>query len=194
MKKSRIVVAVIVFVGVVAIAGLCWAISSRNKNQTDETATNTNIDLSVLESADSSTLQPIRLPNSEEVVYIEGVTTNDVALIDAILRRFEELDGTEATEAGELAWIYTDLQPAINDWFDPDFDLIGAFSATEHTPESDGAMAWLSVPLSQNLAADESGNAFYYKKDAELGGYRMSAGYYLIGFVYSGMGEHLAGE
>ncbi len=186
MKKSRIIVAVIVFVGVVAIAGLCWAISSRNKNQTDETAT--NIDLSLLGPVDTSKLQPIRLPNSEEVVYIEWLPAEDVTKIDGLLRQFEQADADTAAEAGEMAWIYTETLPAIAEWFNPEFDLIEAYKASDRPSETDPVMDEIITALEYNLAKENANDIFYFRKGET--GYCMSAGYYLLGYVYSGISHN----
>ncbi len=186
MKKSRAIVTTIAIVGIVAIAILCWAISSRNKNQTDEAAT--DIDLSVLGSSDPSTLQPIRLPNSEEVVYVEWLPAEDVTKIDGLLRQFEQADADTAAEAGEMAWIYTETLPAIAEWFNPEFNLVEAYKASDHPSETDPVMDEIITALEYNLAKENANDIFYFRKGET--GYRMSAGYYLLGYVYSGINHN----
>lgn len=184
MKKFLI--ALVAVVAVVVIGVLIYLHVQKDKPVDISQVDLDNVDLSTLAPADPSSLQPIRLLNSEDIVYIEGISTEDAAYIDQVFRLYEETDGAEVTE-GELAWIYNQLQPTVANWFNPEFDLVDAFNASDHTEETVGSMSWLFNPIVQNLAKENSDEVFYYRYDGDLNGYRMSTAYFFLGFAYSGM-------
>lgn len=139
---------------------------------------------------ESEALQPIRLIDSDDMVYIEGITVEAANTIDSVFRYYEATDGAESTD-GELAWIYNPLRPAITDWFDPGFDLVETFKVLKETDKTGsmetGTLAWIINPLSAELTSENADDIFYYRPDAELNGYIMSSGYFYLGYAYSNM-------
>ncbi len=132
--------------------------------------------------------EAVRLPNSEEMVYIEGITEEEAAALDNAFRQYEESIGAEVDETNSLAYIYTEMGPAIEAWFDPNVDTVANFKAAVH--DATGATAWLTQPLEQALAREDCANAFYFTQ-REDGNYTMSYGYYLIGYAHSSLWQLL---
>ena len=191
MKKGTIITTCIALAGMAVVGGIWWFNHGKDKsgeeNQQAATATEAEIDFAELLSS-KGIKQAIRMPNSEEVVYIEGISKEEADSLDNALRMYEETLGAEVDTTDSLAYIYTEMGPAIESWFDPAVDTVAAFKATEHDPT--GVNAWLTNPLEEALAREEYKNAFYFKERSD-GGYNMSYGYYLIGYTHSSLWQLL---
>lgn len=165
------------------IGGVCWFNYNKDKKEAEnqQAAIEAEIDFAELLSG-NGTEQAIKLPNSEEMVYIEGISQEEADALNNAFRQYEEVAGAEVDTTNELAYLYTEIGPAIETWFDPNVDTIADFKAVLH--DATGTVAWLTQPLEQALEREDCANAFYYK-EREGGGYTMSYGYYLVGYAHS---------
>lgn len=188
MKKIIIaIVAVLVCVGVGTLIYLNVQKDKKAEAESQQAAAAEEIDFVELLSG-RGLEEAVRLPNSEEMVYIEGITKEEADGLDSALRMYEETLGAEVDEADSLAYIYTEMGPALEAWFDPNVDTVANFKAVDH--DATGAGAWLTQPLEQALAREDCANAFYFTQ-REGGGYTMSYGYYLVGYAHSGLWQLL---
>ncbi len=178
MKKKVLNMGAVI-IALVCIIGASWYFDHKNAKITTSQINSINL------GPNEAALKPIRMINSDDIVYVEGISDEMASDINLVLRRYEETGDLKMDD--DMLWVYSQLQPTIANWFNPDFNLIEAFSAKNHTLESDGKTAWLSVQLSQILASGDTDSIFYYRYDDKLGGYRMSAYYYLLGLSYSCM-------
>ncbi len=146
------------------------------------------INLAEFKPADGELLS-VRLPNSEELVYIEGADEATIANIDIIFRHYEEnADTTEATteetaNEGSLEWLgqqFTEVEIKLAECFDPGFDLRTAYN--EKTASIGETHRFHELVSALSKQPEE---AFYFRKDEELGGYRMSVGYCFMAMVYT---------
>lgn len=139
--------------------------------------------------SDASSSQSLKLLNSDDVVVIEGITEEEVADIDAVLRHYEKLDEMheDLEDAGAITWLYRPLRPALSSWFNPEFDLVETVTReldNNNQALDDSPIAWLAKPLRNYLLDDETQGLFYFVEE-QSGCYRMSREYYLLGFVYA---------
>ncbi len=134
-------------------------------------------------------LHQIRIPNSDETMYIEGLSDEEASNTDQILRLYEQADGSEnSTYAGELAWLYEPLKHTVADWFNPDFDLPGELRSTWGDKQIQGIDPLANdITMSVKSYLDTYQDEIYFKEDPELGGYRMSARYYILGYLYTSL-------
>lgn len=182
MKKKAIPV-VVAIVGIVVIGGVYLFNHDKDEKEAEsqQTAIEAEIDFAELLSG-NGTEQAIKLPNSEEMVYIEGISQEEADALDKAFRQYEEVANTEVDTTNELAHLYTEMGPAIEAWFDPEIDTVADFKSVLH--DTNETVAWLTQPLEQALEREDCANAFYYK-EREGGGYTMSYGYYLVGYAHS---------
>ncbi len=146
------------------------------------------INLAEFKPADGELLS-VRLPNSEELVYIEGADEVTIANIDIIFRHYEENAGTteatteETANEGSLEWLgqqFTEVEIKLAECFDPGFDLRTAYN--EKTASIGETHRFHELVSALSKQPEE---AFYFRKDEELGGYRMSVGYCFMAMVYT---------
>ncbi len=146
------------------------------------------INLAEFKPADGALLS-VRLPNSEELVYIEGADEVTIANIDIIFRHYEENAGTteatteETANEGSLEWLgqqFTEVEIKLAECFDPGFDLRTAYN--EKTASIGETHRFHELVSALSKQPEE---AFYFRKDEELGGYRMSVGYCFMAMVYT---------
>lgn len=172
-NKSLAAIATVVLV-VASIGVVC------HTNQTSAS----NSQSTTTEDIASSTMQPIRLVNSEETVFIEGVTAAEATYLDALFRGYEQAVSEPLNTTGTTLWIYAPLMLVVLNWFDPNFNLIPAFQQASENYSRTGPLSYIINPLNEALTSPEAENIFYYKTDEQLGGYRMSLYYFLAGYVY----------
>lgn len=180
MKKFLIAIVAIVVIG--GIGTIIYLNVQKDKKEAEDqqAAIEGEIDFAELLSG-NGTEQAIKLPNSEEMVYIEGISQEEADALNNAFRQYEEVADTEVDTTNELAYLYTEIGPAIEAWFDPKIDTVADFKSVLH---DNGTVAWLTQPLEQALEREDCANAFYYK-EREGGGYTMSYGYYLVGYAHS---------
>lgn len=192
--KVRLIMALGAIALIITI-GVIWFVTTRNEEKANPDATGTaaeetsgEINLAEFKPADGELLS-VRLPNSEELVYIEGADEATIANIDIIFRHYEEnADTTEATteetaNEGSLEWLgqqFTEVEIKLAECFDPGFDLRTAYN--EKTASIGETHRFHELVSALSKQPEE---AFYFRKDEELGGYRMSVGYCFMAMVYT---------
>lgn len=180
--KGKVITTCVALVLICIVGGIWWFNHDKGETNTEDqqAAATGEIDYVALLSS-NGTGQEIRLPNSEEIVYIEGISEEEAAILDSTLRHYEEL--LNAVE-GEITTIGSVNTAAVEAWLNPEINIVDAFASTEY--DATGSIAWLTNPLKTALIREDCAEAFYFQP-REGGGYTMSYGYYLIGYVYSGM-------
>lgn len=144
------------------------------------------INLAEFKPADGELLS-VRLPNSEELVYIEGADEATITNIDMALRHYEETSAiikaaSDTTEEGGFATLeqrIVEVESRLVECFNPEFDLRAAYGEKAASINESHQLYWLISGLS-----NQPEEAFYFHNDEELGGYRMSAAYYFMVTVY----------
>lgn len=187
MKKGHFIA---LGVAAFAVIGLLVYLNVRKDKQeaasNQEVATAEDVYLTTLTFREE-TAQAVRLPNSDKCVYIDQITAEDASNINSVLRHYEEMANVEIDTASEQAYIYTELQPKIMDWFNPEFDLVAAFSGIEYAAEADDEDARIARGLNKILAQENGSDVFYFRYNEEKDRYEMSVCYYLAGYSYSGI-------
>lgn len=145
------------------------------------------INLAEFKPADGELLS-VRLPNSEELVYIEGADEATITNIDMALRHYEETSAIikaagDTSEEGGFATLeqrIVEVESRLVECFNPEFDLRAAYGEKVASINEGHQLYWLISGLS-----NQPEEAFYFHNDEELGGYRMSAAYYFMVTVYA---------
>ncbi len=191
MKKIKIFFVAFVTVALIVVAVLCVGIfnnRSRNKDEDKDPSSEAGAskDYDGFTAAEligygKDEPQAIRLPNSDSLVAIEGITEEDAQMLNQIFRAIEA-DATVAQEDTPLSKVINRLL----DGFDPEFNLVETFQVeydAERPYDTVGTVAWIANPLREVLLSDEAAEAIYYNKVGE--DYTMSFGYYLMAVCYS---------
>lgn len=131
----------------------------------------------VFNDEDDSLGQAIKLVNSEDIVYIDGISAEDAKMIDALLRYVE--DTSKITDA-DLAQQFDQIAPKIAQWFDPNFDVVDVFRDANCELRNETTN---SLVFSENAKEE----LYFVEFDGQTGIYSMSSGYYLLGYYYSGI-------
>lgn len=189
--KARIITTAIALVAIGAIGTLAYLNTKKDRQNPDEQTaadaeTTSEMNLAEFKPADGELLS-VRLPNSEELVYVEGADETTIANLDTVFRHYEESANTaeatdEAVEEGSLAWLeqrLTETEAKLIECFNPEFDLYNAYSEKTASINESHQLYWLVSGLSE-----QPEEAFYFREEEALGGYRMSAAYYFMGMVY----------
>ena len=171
MKKW---IKILVTVGLILAATLAFGgCSGKNK---DAAANATNIDGSTVGSSDDTGLYPVKLPNRDCFVYIEGV---DEATAEDINNIFIGIESGVA-ETEENAWIFEMVTPEWLSVFDPDFDLVEAAKSLEFVPNDN--LKW--VTSAQEKLQNGNTYSFYFRLRDD-GNYEMSEDYIKLGTWYA---------
>ena len=181
----------VALVGIICI--LIYLNVKKDQQRTEElseTATEEasgEINLAEFKPADGELLS-VRLPNSEELVYIEGANEATITNIDMAFRHYEEtgtnIEATgDTSEEGGFATLeqrIVEVESRLVECFNPEFDLRAAYGEKVASINEDHQLYWLISGLS-----NQPEEAFYFYNDEELGGHRMSAAYYFMVTVYA---------
>lgn len=127
----------------------------------------------------------LTIPGTTDIVHVEDIAASDAADIQALFQSYAEADKS-TTNPGGIAWVHQQARQVVDQWFDPKFDLIAAYSAISgNTPHSGSTTAWLDAAFDRAISQNNADKGFYYVYDEELGCYRMSAAYFYLGLYYS---------
>lgn len=191
--KVRLIMALGAIALIITI-GVIWFVTTRHEEKANPDATGTaaeeasgEINLAEFKPADGELLS-VRLPNSEELVYIEGADEATITNIDMALRHYEETSAiikaaSDTTEEGGFATLeqrIVEVESRLVECFNPEFDLRAAYGEKAASINESHQLYWLISGLS-----NQPEEAFYFHNDEELGGYRMSAAYYFMVTVYA---------
>ncbi len=153
--------------------------------ESSETATEEasgEINLAEFKPADGELLS-VRLPNSEELVYIEGADEATITNIDMALRHYEETSAIikaagDTSEEGGFATLeqrIVEVESRLVECFNPEFDLRAAYGEKVASINEGHQLYWLISGLS-----NQPEEAFYFHNDEELGGFDDCAGFLVV--------------